>query len=466
MTWEEFDKIYKHTKNNEIEILQSKKCGCIFCSCVFDARVINDWSSETEEASATCPHCGMNTIIADRFGYPINDASLKEVSDFILNNPEDLFDRYPEIINRYMERYEKKEMVQNLASETLYKHFLYLKVTKKDDPIAAYKIAEMHEFGTKYTQQNYSLAINYYLYPGLKDDPHALVRLGVCDSKYNSDYLSLYTKASKAAALGSIYGICYLSDIYMKGKIDEKDTDFAFAIIEQAFLNAFIETRYKLSWNLLAPITCLAYRLGYAYEKGLGCAKNEEKAIIIYLIGNLAYKNALSMGRANLESEFYQKHIDGRLKRLSKKLGYKADHVTLDDETFFNSLEPFVSNNDMVNGIYTIPFPLLLTIRPDEYDEDSKTFTFTTTYQPGEPLVIDAEHLFCAFGEEEISWAFENVKEVIYNGEDDQSHFYKVIKKEDSIIFYARDKGEDIAILEIYLEDDIPQEKIEEIKEA
>ena len=34
------DEYRRHGKNNEIEILQSEKCGCLFCRSVFSARRI------------------------------------------------------------------------------------------------------------------------------------------------------------------------------------------------------------------------------------------------------------------------------------------------------------------------------------------------------------------------------------------------------------------------------------------
>lgn len=466
-TWEEFEDIYKHTKNNEIEIFQSKKCGCLFCTSIFDARKVNEWSGDGKNASAICPHCGMNTLIGDKSGHQIDKSTILNASNFIFHNPEEIFDNHPELINKYIECYEKKEIIENENSEALYKHFLYLKVTKEEDPVSAYKIAEMYEFGTRYTAKNYPLAINYYLHPGLKNSSHALARLGICDNEYYSDHSSYYTKVSKATALGSLYGICYLSDIYMSGKLDEKDPDFAFSILENAFIACFIETRYKNIGNRLPAMVCMAYRIGNAYEKGAGCAKDDRKAAIIYLIGDIFYKNAVKLGVANLESGACHKRLQSALKRVAKRNNYEFNQVSLDEETFFDSLEPFTRNNDMVNYTYTIPFPMLITIRPDDYDESSKMFSFTTKYHPGEPLIVDPRHLFCAFGEEELSWTFENVVDVNYVEEAEETVFHKVVRNEDSIVFYANDKGDERVILEVFLEKE--EDRIvenDEIKEA
>ena len=38
----------KHAEDNEIEIVQSKKCGCYFCRQVYDARNVQEWIDDDD----------------------------------------------------------------------------------------------------------------------------------------------------------------------------------------------------------------------------------------------------------------------------------------------------------------------------------------------------------------------------------------------------------------------------------
>ena len=73
---------HKHSANHRHEILASHTCGCFYCLKVFGPLLIKEWIDVPEEASpgcsadegttAMCPYCGIDSVIGDRSGYPID----------------------------------------------------------------------------------------------------------------------------------------------------------------------------------------------------------------------------------------------------------------------------------------------------------------------------------------------------------------------------------------------------------
>lgn len=55
--------IKHHTSNNEIEIIKSDKCSCLFCRQTYSARKVNDWVNGPKGMSALCPECGMAAVV-------------------------------------------------------------------------------------------------------------------------------------------------------------------------------------------------------------------------------------------------------------------------------------------------------------------------------------------------------------------------------------------------------------------
>lgn len=456
LNWEEFDKILSHTVNNEIEILQSKKCGCIFCGHTFEAKSIKNWTSVKNKASAICPACGMNMIVGDSSGYSINKKWVGEVSSFILDYPEDIFEKHHEIIDRYIECYEKKLIPENEFNESRYKHYLFLGVTKDNDPRSAYKIGEIFDFGTPYTKADPKVACNYYCHPALRPDSHAMARYGICSYRADPKNAFLcYSLISKSTALGSLYGISYLYDIYLEGKIDRKDHDFAFTVLSNAFLATFQEYYYRNAKGFETVLTCLAYRMGYSFEKGIIVPKNEDIAIAYYLLTDFIYKGSVKNARNTLENDYYHKLSQTRLKRLAKKFNCKVGNPILNESTFFASMIPLTYFNG--NKIQTnhLQFPDLTFVSPEEYDEESKRFTFTIRCQSFNPLIIDVDNLYCDFDEGPLIWCFENVKEVDYYYDDqDEVIFSKLELCDGKLTFYSHDNGKDLVVLEVIFENE------------
>lgn len=80
---------HKHSTKHRREILNSQQCGCFYCLCLFSPSEIADWvdwpegTPEDQElelgSTALCPKCGVDSVIGDSSGYPIDPNFLRSM---------------------------------------------------------------------------------------------------------------------------------------------------------------------------------------------------------------------------------------------------------------------------------------------------------------------------------------------------------------------------------------------------
>jgi hypothetical protein len=80
---------HKHSANHRREVVASNRCGCFYCLSIFSSAEIKDWidfpegtpeAKELEAGStALCPKCGIDSVIGDQSGYPIEEAFLESM---------------------------------------------------------------------------------------------------------------------------------------------------------------------------------------------------------------------------------------------------------------------------------------------------------------------------------------------------------------------------------------------------
>ena len=111
----------KHAEDNEIEIVQSKKCGCYFCRQVYDARNVQEWIDDERGVTALCPECGMDAVIGDASGIEISKPLMKEMN--LAFYGEEFMDENPEAARTYCGRYQDGKIAHKEKSEALYIHY-------------------------------------------------------------------------------------------------------------------------------------------------------------------------------------------------------------------------------------------------------------------------------------------------------------------------------------------------------
>jgi len=81
---------HKHSIHHRSEIARSQECGCFYCLHIFPPSEIEDWvdwppgTPEDKElelgTTALCPKCGIDSVIGDQSGFPIERAFLESMN--------------------------------------------------------------------------------------------------------------------------------------------------------------------------------------------------------------------------------------------------------------------------------------------------------------------------------------------------------------------------------------------------
>ena len=69
-----------HSSNHRHEIERSKVVGCFYCCETYRPSLIDEWIDDG--STAMCPKCGIDSVIGDVSGFPVNDkAFLKAMNE-------------------------------------------------------------------------------------------------------------------------------------------------------------------------------------------------------------------------------------------------------------------------------------------------------------------------------------------------------------------------------------------------
>jgi hypothetical protein len=80
-----YEVAHAHAANNRNEIIRSTNCGCFYCGEIFApteiTRWLDDWHSNRQRFTATCPRCGVDAVIGDKAGYVFSKEFLSGMYD-------------------------------------------------------------------------------------------------------------------------------------------------------------------------------------------------------------------------------------------------------------------------------------------------------------------------------------------------------------------------------------------------
>lgn len=72
---------HENTIRHRDEILKSGNCGCFYCITHFKPVDIIQWTDNGQ--TALCPNCGIDSVIGDKSGYPVNNIDfLKRMNSY------------------------------------------------------------------------------------------------------------------------------------------------------------------------------------------------------------------------------------------------------------------------------------------------------------------------------------------------------------------------------------------------
>ena len=64
---------HTHSIRNRDEVLASDTCGCFYCLSTFPPAEVRKWIEEGDgSATASCPRCGIDSVIGSASEYPVS----------------------------------------------------------------------------------------------------------------------------------------------------------------------------------------------------------------------------------------------------------------------------------------------------------------------------------------------------------------------------------------------------------
>lgn len=422
-----------HAKNNSVEILSSEQAGCFFCRHVYSARDIQDWIDDEHGVSALCPECGMDAVIGDASGYPIDKAFMKEMN--IAFYGEDFMAAHPDAARTYVQRYAEHKIVHKEKSEVFYIHYLRLLEARENDASAALTLGEIYLYGTQFTQPDPIEALKHFRMPPLFANATALnaigtILLSLMESKESVQ--EAYECFAKAAALGSLEAAYHLYDCYSDGFFVKTDKDFAFQILLQS--SGDIYNRFAILRNEWFDFPEFAVRLGECYLRGVGVARDEEMALRYFVLGDLALRLRLAFLGSERHPETAARLANGILTFKNQHQLAKNDPV-YDIDSFEDSAVDFSLN------------PAKKVLSDVEFDPLSHELSFSISFS-SPTLFLDLGNLTAGFLSGKTSWNFQDVAYAKFSSE---RHFTKILGDYDEgyRFAYEDDEGEDVIVAEI-----------------
>jgi hypothetical protein len=86
---------HKHSSLHRREILDSARCGCFYCIAIYGPAEIVEWvdgppgqdHADINDVGQTaiCPKCGIDSVIGDKSGYPLDEGFLSRMHAYWFN---------------------------------------------------------------------------------------------------------------------------------------------------------------------------------------------------------------------------------------------------------------------------------------------------------------------------------------------------------------------------------------------
>lgn len=90
-TKEDYIKAHKFSFSHKEKIINDRVCGCFYCLAIFSPSEINRWINDKklsdkgaadEGMTGLCPYCGIDSVIGESSGYPIDKEFLKKMKGY------------------------------------------------------------------------------------------------------------------------------------------------------------------------------------------------------------------------------------------------------------------------------------------------------------------------------------------------------------------------------------------------
>lgn len=378
----------EHSIDNEIEIIRSKRCGCFFCRHIYDARSITDWYEEEGHISAVCPECGMDAVVGDASGLPIDKATLKSVNEIVFGNESEVGD---DAAIKYCARYATGKITHKEKNEELYRQYLH-QLFRAGNEYAALELGRLAETGGDFGTIDRELAISYYTDKILKTNGEAFARLAGLYLTSEDEKHKAFDAAAKALAFDDPMGKVVMADAIASGSGTQQSVDQSFAIVNDGFEDYF-DALTKEDIRELHAFIHFAYRLGKAYRYALGTEMDREGALRYFLYARLGF---LACDDLDYEKPYMQKDVDQEINALAEELGLNPEPIVFDANMFYDSFS-VIQDEEAPKEFHLI-----------KYDENTRTLEFEIRFLAPTPL-IDVGNVACKMQQGETRFTFTHV---------------------------------------------------------
>jgi len=448
-----FLELAKHSSHNEIEILHSKTCSCYFCRQTYNARDVNDWTNDKGGVTALCPVCGMDSVIGDASGVPLDKNLLKDLNQAFYG--EDYMEKHPAAALKYVERYKQGNITHKKVNESLYIQYLSL-LAGQGNSVSAYDLGQLYENGTEFTPKDPKTAFFYYGMACLSSDGGALTRLGVLSESGalgSVDLRGAYECYAKGMAMGCLEALVHFADCYSKGLFVEKNPTFAYDILSSVWPECY--SRFAGSSGKDVNIfPDVAYRLGTYYLTGGKATKDPRLALRFFLYAQFGFHLLQSAGLSTNEILGDLAAVEKAIEELAHRFRLVKQDPAFDNDTFADTLNDVsISPTFLVGQKEQIPTSAFSS---PTFDKETHTLSFDLT-SPSPLLVVDVGNLFCGFVPGTIHWDFIDVSDVrLGKG----NSFAKINgNPADGWDFMSPDEGDERAVVSIVLLRGVPGHK-------
>lgn len=73
---------HKYSSSHRSSIIKDKLCGCFYCLEIFSPAEISSWIDDTNDKTALCPYCGIDSVFGESSGFPITINFLKKMNSY------------------------------------------------------------------------------------------------------------------------------------------------------------------------------------------------------------------------------------------------------------------------------------------------------------------------------------------------------------------------------------------------
>ena len=402
--------LYKrHTLNNEIEIVNSKEAVCLFCGTRLSARKIVDWENDKKGVRALCPECGMTAVVGDASGLDLSPETVEEARR-LLYGPN-YTRHHPDILYKYISRYEEGKVTRNKENEALYLHYLK-KIADDGHDNACFTLGCLYSGELQFHRKDLRKAAEYFHEAPLRTDAGALTHLGYIHMSWinprdpeDDNAVRAMQYFTKAQALGDQMASLFLSDLYIHGLGIYEDVALGAKILEFLYPENY-SSFYFSEGNIYNVFPHLCYRLGYLHAKGIHYEKNNYNALHYLLLAELAFKTQKNLADSDARSLYHEEEkVEALIEEIAKEENFVRGEPYFDSYTFDDSLE---EDGEMSLAHVRGSTPFLNPV----YDPDRKIFSFDLGETRFPMLLVDTNNLYAGFQSGTTHWEFENVSKV------------------------------------------------------